>query len=1094
MRPFLIGCLIAAFLLCSSPAFAYWIWSPETGKFVNPEGAVEDTAEEQYQYALTFVKDGNYDKATDELKNLIKKYPGARVAPEAQYKLGIVYEEKRDYYAAFQAYQKVIENYPQSDRINEVIERQFKIGNLYLSGRRDKVLGVAMMPALPRAAEIFKQISESAPFSGYGEKSLFNLAVAYKKQGLYEEAMTTLQKFIDNYPDSTLINDAKYQMAETTFERSQKVDRDQRALDDAQQRFEDFLKEYPDTTVTDKAKKLKLEIDEKNAEKNFKIGQYYEKDGYLDSALIYYQDVAENYPNTSWGKLAQERIGAVKEPGKFIKAKEEAIYDELAGIERERKAILGKGVTAKGEETVAAVDKKRTEIEARRRELEGELSNLKRKKEEGVERRWQAIKRKEEELKGNEKKLKEKMKALKNNPSEDLKRAFDRWSQSLEAEKIALDREKVDLRNLEKELGIADRGIMEKMLPFMAKEGDLAELYQFKAKEILQLETDFGRIKLRKEELTVAKRGLLERRAALDDEELALFREKETFEAKETGEKESLKKEELMANEEREKLLALIAKYEKKKTLYKSVKGSPFLGILQASSVAVAQSVDFILPIKIKGKTPEIELAALLEEREHLNTRIEDQRAIISSILRSFDEELEVSSVGAPSADTLVKEAPAIDSSDSAKVRKSIKAMQREIRKRYEEIEDRAKAKSRSVDELEEVLHGKKPSLAYQLSGPARLFQAFLFGLPDKEARVKEEAEDANIAKASADSNRAKALRDEIEMQNLLIQARYEEIQELEKTLEELEARIKKEGKTVKVRSLLIDKPILFVGDALRLASGIIPKKDEKELLVDRLDKHTRALHGLEARLVQLNDAIQNLEKSVEEEENGDKQALPQKADMKDEKKELPAQDSITGKSEEETPPAAGPKEIAEGKKEGAPSPGAVKETEAVEVVKPSKKRPDAKKLEKELSVLKERIELKKQLYESRKKVSESHKKRFTASKETKKLWREIERREKEIAKQKSFYAAEIRKLDERIAKTLELAVATLTEEIKLVKEKKDKLGGKLDEFDRRHDSRAAVLKEEMDRLSKYMREVEASRGALESEVRELGLNMKKGK
>ena len=115
--------VLAFFFLFLVPSFAshaYWVWSPESGKFINPEGAVEDSAEEQYEYAMSFYKEKDFDEAAEQLENLLKQYPGARIAPEAQYRLGTLYEEKKDFLKAFGAYKVLVESYPQSERFSEV--------------------------------------------------------------------------------------------------------------------------------------------------------------------------------------------------------------------------------------------------------------------------------------------------------------------------------------------------------------------------------------------------------------------------------------------------------------------------------------------------------------------------------------------------------------------------------------------------------------------------------------------------------------------------------------------------------------------------------------------------------------------------------------------------------------------------------------------------------------------------------------------------------------------------------------------------------------------------------------------------------------
>ena len=168
---------------------------------------VQDAADEQYQSAMQFYKDKNLDQSAQQLENLIKKYPTSRAASEAQYRLGTIYEEKGNYVKAFRAYKNLVQSYPQSERINEVIERQFRIGNLFLSGKKAKLMGLEILPSLPRAVEIFKYIVEQAPYSDYGDKAQFRLGLAYKKWHHYDESMQAFQAVIDQYPKSDLVAD-----------------------------------------------------------------------------------------------------------------------------------------------------------------------------------------------------------------------------------------------------------------------------------------------------------------------------------------------------------------------------------------------------------------------------------------------------------------------------------------------------------------------------------------------------------------------------------------------------------------------------------------------------------------------------------------------------------------------------------------------------------------------------------------------------------------------------------------------------------------------------------------------------------------------
>ena len=87
-------------------AFCYWIWTPETKKWVNPKYAPKATPKEQLLYALDFFEAKEYKRALTEFKKIIKYYKRSEAASEAQYYIGRCYENLGNPYHAFEAYQK----------------------------------------------------------------------------------------------------------------------------------------------------------------------------------------------------------------------------------------------------------------------------------------------------------------------------------------------------------------------------------------------------------------------------------------------------------------------------------------------------------------------------------------------------------------------------------------------------------------------------------------------------------------------------------------------------------------------------------------------------------------------------------------------------------------------------------------------------------------------------------------------------------------------------------------------------------------------------------------------------------------------------
>ena len=78
-----------------------------------PADAGPSEAEKKtYESALNHFKLGNYSSAIDLLQNMLSSYPGSKLAPNAQYWIGMGYSGRRDYRNAIAAHQKVISTWP----------------------------------------------------------------------------------------------------------------------------------------------------------------------------------------------------------------------------------------------------------------------------------------------------------------------------------------------------------------------------------------------------------------------------------------------------------------------------------------------------------------------------------------------------------------------------------------------------------------------------------------------------------------------------------------------------------------------------------------------------------------------------------------------------------------------------------------------------------------------------------------------------------------------------------------------------------------------------------------------------------------------
>ncbi|HRZ87400.1 MAG TPA: outer membrane protein assembly factor BamD, partial [bacterium] len=203
---------------------------------------------------------------------------------------------------------KVIDNYPSYKRFIEIVEREYRIGNLYLAGEKASIAGMKILPGKDKAIEVFEHIVRSAPFSSYAPRAQFNVGEAYRSIKRYSEAIPEYQKVVNNYPESELVVEASYQACMCGYLRSSEAPYDQTATNIAVGSMKDFLAKYPRSRKAPDVRAKLTSLVERRASKSYDIAKFYDKEGSDEAAIIYYQDVINENPGTQMAIAAEKRI------------------------------------------------------------------------------------------------------------------------------------------------------------------------------------------------------------------------------------------------------------------------------------------------------------------------------------------------------------------------------------------------------------------------------------------------------------------------------------------------------------------------------------------------------------------------------------------------------------------------------------------------------------------------------------------------------------------------------------------------------------------------------------------------------------------
>jgi outer membrane protein assembly factor BamD len=306
---------LAAFLAISPLATAQSPDSTESAPPPKRQQVNSDvTPEERADFEAASAQDA--DSTTTALaayRRFIKDHPASPLAMQAQFRIAELYESLGDSTKAFNAYQKLVTQYPDTPDFERAVNRQVVIANEYLAGKKVKFLGMAFLSGTDRAEEMFASIIQNAPYSKNAPIAQFNLGLTYERQNRVQDAAKAYQGVLDRYPSSSIADDAMYQIGYIYMRLGQSgKTQDLSALITAKNTFEDFLLQYPSSEKAAQAKDNVTSLGTKESGDLMDIAKFYDRFKNYRAAAIYYNDVIRRSPDSKEAIVARDRVQEIR--------------------------------------------------------------------------------------------------------------------------------------------------------------------------------------------------------------------------------------------------------------------------------------------------------------------------------------------------------------------------------------------------------------------------------------------------------------------------------------------------------------------------------------------------------------------------------------------------------------------------------------------------------------------------------------------------------------------------------------------------------------------------------------------------------------
>lgn len=148
------------------------------------------------------------------------------------------------------------------------------------------------------AETALKSIMEDFPISPYSVEAQLMLGDVYYAKGYYEDARSYYTTFSTLHPSHPKAPYALFQKGMCYLKELLTIDRDQTTTRKVLFTFQDFITTYPESPYVKKASELVAFLQKRLAENEYYVGKYYFKTKNYNGALLRFEVVLHDYPDS----------------------------------------------------------------------------------------------------------------------------------------------------------------------------------------------------------------------------------------------------------------------------------------------------------------------------------------------------------------------------------------------------------------------------------------------------------------------------------------------------------------------------------------------------------------------------------------------------------------------------------------------------------------------------------------------------------------------------------------------------------------------------------------------------------------------------
>jgi len=296
-----------------------------TFKELTGQGPNEDVARALYQEGDELFRAGEYKEAAASFERAAKRAPESPLQEDSLFMLAESQFFSDQYPDAYDTYGELLEKYKYTQHLDKTVAHLFAIGHYWEKAH-------AADPGLPLSFQLtdstrpkfdtwgyalkaYHSVRMNDPTGPLADDSIMATANAHFLKGRFEDAAYNYDLIRKEYPKSEHQFNAHILGMKSKLEMYQGPMYDGTPLEDAKEIAEQTVTQFRGALGEERQRLLETQnqLVEQQAERQWRVAQYYDKKKQYGSARVYYRAILDDFPATLTAQRATARLEEIRD-------------------------------------------------------------------------------------------------------------------------------------------------------------------------------------------------------------------------------------------------------------------------------------------------------------------------------------------------------------------------------------------------------------------------------------------------------------------------------------------------------------------------------------------------------------------------------------------------------------------------------------------------------------------------------------------------------------------------------------------------------------------------------------------------------------